>query len=295
MISTADGEMLVELDAQAPSYRRLRARPPAATFRRGFPNSEFFFLPADISTRCCSTNFGLSAPIDVRLVGPPQNQAQNASIGRELVHLIAAVPGAVDVHLNQVTRDAGAARQHRPDARFGGRAHDPAGGERRPGLALLERADVAQLLARPEERGAIPRRRTDASQYRVDSIDALQATPLGRAALQEDSLSSSPTWPPSRGSPGRRTSRTTTSAPPSTCSRTSTGRRPGSRCPRPCSGSSTEMRSPSAGHDHLGGRAAPEHARFISRAGPGSRLRGGARLRAHGRQLPVSGWTRSSS
>jgi len=69
--------------------------------RDTFPNATFFWLPADISSQVL--NFGLSAPLDVRLTGPIGNQAQNLAIARGLASSIAAIPGAVDVHLAQVT------------------------------------------------------------------------------------------------------------------------------------------------------------------------------------------------
>jgi multidrug efflux pump subunit AcrB len=100
MISSADGEMLISLK---PKHR------PTAEYVHAlrkdlndkFPDSTFFFLPADISTQVL--NFGLSAPIDVRLTGPRANQVQNLEIARELAARIATIPGAVDVHLAQVT------------------------------------------------------------------------------------------------------------------------------------------------------------------------------------------------
>src|SRR5439155_13741023 len=66
-----------------------------------FPQATFFFLAADISTQIL--NFGLSAPVDVRLTGPAGNQAANLAIARTLASRMATVPGAVDVHLAQVT------------------------------------------------------------------------------------------------------------------------------------------------------------------------------------------------
>src|SRR5439155_11928249 len=66
-----------------------------------FPQATFFFLAADISTQIL--NFGLSAPVDVRLTGPAANDAANLAIARDLAARIGTIPGAVDVHLAQVT------------------------------------------------------------------------------------------------------------------------------------------------------------------------------------------------
>jgi multidrug efflux pump subunit AcrB len=100
LISSADADMLITL--------KPRHRPTADYVRllRGdlnesFPGSTFFFLPADITSQVL--NFGLPAAIDVRLTGPIRNQSQNLEIAQDLARRIAAVPGAADVHLGQVT------------------------------------------------------------------------------------------------------------------------------------------------------------------------------------------------
>src|SRR5262249_52453764 len=46
--------------------------------------------------------FGLAAPIDVQIAGPRRNIAANLKVAEELRKRISAVPGAVDVHLQQV-------------------------------------------------------------------------------------------------------------------------------------------------------------------------------------------------
>jgi multidrug efflux pump subunit AcrB len=100
MISSADGEMLVALKPghkPTADYVRALRRDLAASF----PGTTFFFLPADISSQVLS--FGQSAPIDVRLTGPARNEKANLDIARGLMKRFAAIPGAVDVHLAQVT------------------------------------------------------------------------------------------------------------------------------------------------------------------------------------------------
>ncbi len=100
MISSADGEMLVSLKPKhGPTANYIHAL--RRDLRDTFSNATFFWLPADISSQVL--NFGLSAPLDVRFTGPIGNQAQNLSIARSLASSIGAIPGAVDVHLAQVT------------------------------------------------------------------------------------------------------------------------------------------------------------------------------------------------
>src|SRR6201995_674873 len=57
----------------------------------------FYFEPADMVTQ--TLDFGLSAPIDVEVQG---TDANNFDVARDLRTKIAAIPGAVDVHLQQV-------------------------------------------------------------------------------------------------------------------------------------------------------------------------------------------------
>jgi multidrug efflux pump subunit AcrB len=65
---------------------------------REFPGVTFFFQPADIVSQIL--NFGLPAPIDVQVTG--FNQRATHDVAVELAARLARIPGAVDVHLDQV-------------------------------------------------------------------------------------------------------------------------------------------------------------------------------------------------
>jgi multidrug efflux pump subunit AcrB len=96
-----DGEILVSLKpgehrSTWDYVREMRRRLP-----RQFPNLSFFFQPADIVSQIL--NFGLPAPIDVQVIGPNGNQAKNLAIARQMEARLRHIPGAVDVHLHQVT------------------------------------------------------------------------------------------------------------------------------------------------------------------------------------------------
>ncbi len=99
MISSADGEVLVQLGehhhSTAAYVKELRRR-----FRLEMPSSDVFFLAPDITTQVL--NFGLSAPLDVQIVGPLTNNDRDYAIAQDLRAKIAHVRGAVDVHLAQV-------------------------------------------------------------------------------------------------------------------------------------------------------------------------------------------------
>jgi multidrug efflux pump subunit AcrB len=96
-ISSADGEILISLKQNHSSTRdyqvRLRKR-----LRERFPDTTFFFEPANITTQIL--NFGIPAPIDLQVVG--RNTDENYKIARQLAERISRIPGAADVHVHQV-------------------------------------------------------------------------------------------------------------------------------------------------------------------------------------------------
>ena len=94
---TADGEILVQL-------RDERGRPTIDYINdlreklpQRFPGVQFFFQPADIVTQIL--NFGSPAPIDVAIMG--NNQRANYVVAEKLAGEIRHIPGAVDVHVQQ--------------------------------------------------------------------------------------------------------------------------------------------------------------------------------------------------
>jgi multidrug efflux pump subunit AcrB len=97
-IGTADAELLVALteEKSRPTGEYIRAL--RARIREELPGVTVFFTPADIVSQIL--NFGLTAPIDVQVMG--FDRKNNLRIARELERRIAQVPGAVDVHLHQV-------------------------------------------------------------------------------------------------------------------------------------------------------------------------------------------------
>jgi multidrug efflux pump subunit AcrB len=96
-ISSADGEILISLKQNHSSTRnyevQLRKR-----LRERFPDTTFFFEPANITTQIL--NFGIPAPIDLQVVG--RDTGANYKIARKLADRISHIPGAADVHVHQV-------------------------------------------------------------------------------------------------------------------------------------------------------------------------------------------------
>src|SRR5438874_2977008 len=99
-IGTSDAEILVNLSKghkPTDEYTQLLRR----TLPRQFPGVEFFFQPADIVSQIL--NFGLPSPIDVQLNGP--NYDQNYLVALQIANKLRHVPGAVDVHVQQLMND----------------------------------------------------------------------------------------------------------------------------------------------------------------------------------------------
>jgi multidrug efflux pump subunit AcrB len=97
-IGTSDAEVLVSLNQEkhrptAEYVKHLREELPQL-----FPGVEFFFQPADIVSQIL--NFGLPSPIDIQIIG--KNQAQNYQIAQKLANRLRHVPGAADVHVQQL-------------------------------------------------------------------------------------------------------------------------------------------------------------------------------------------------
>ena len=94
-ISNSDGEIQIALKPggrRTEQYQRLIRN----DLQKKFPDGTFFFTPANITNQIL--DFGLPAPIDVQVVGRGKN---NFEIATKLMKQIAAIPGAVDVHIHQ--------------------------------------------------------------------------------------------------------------------------------------------------------------------------------------------------
>jgi multidrug efflux pump subunit AcrB len=96
-ITSADGEILVSLKphhrtSTAEYLRRLREVLPEK-----FPTCSFYFQPADMMNQIL--NFGLPAPIDVKIIG---GDYKNYHLAQEIEARMRRIPGAVDVHVHQI-------------------------------------------------------------------------------------------------------------------------------------------------------------------------------------------------
>lgn len=96
-LSSGDGEILVSLktEHEVPTkeyIRRLRQVLPEK-----FPECSFYFQPGDMMNQIL--NFGLPAPIDVKVIG---GDYKNFHLAKEIEARMKRIPGAVDVHVHQI-------------------------------------------------------------------------------------------------------------------------------------------------------------------------------------------------
>jgi CzcA family heavy metal efflux pump len=172
-IGTSDAEILFSLNQEhhhptAGYVKQLREELP-----RQFPAVEFFFQPADIVSQIL--NFGLPSPIDIQIVG--KNLSQNYQLAQDLANQLRHVPGAADVHVQQLMNS--------PALRLNV-------DRTRAQQVGLQQRDVAQNLlvslsgsfqTQPtfwlnRENGVTYNVAVQTPEYRVDSLQALMNTPI---------------------------------------------------------------------------------------------------------------------
>ncbi|HEY1743783.1 MAG TPA: efflux RND transporter permease subunit [Granulicella sp.] len=171
-ISSADGEVLIALNKEHHGSTQEYVKQLRSQLQKQFPDLTFFFQPADMVTQIL--NFGLPAPIDVQVQG---YDPANYEIARKLRARLATVPGAVDVHMHQVV-DA-------PDlhldidrvraAQFGLTQQDVANSLY---ISLSSSAAVQPNFWLDPKMGITYTVAAQTPQYRVNSINALQNTPI---------------------------------------------------------------------------------------------------------------------
>lgn len=171
-ISSADGDVLIALNEKHHGPTQRYVEELRSQLQKQFPDLTFFFQPADMVTQIL--NFGLPAPIDVQVQGYDPG---NYEIARRLRQRVATVPGAVDVHLHQVV-DA-------PDlhldidrvraAQFGLTQQDVANSLY---ISLSSSAAVQPNFWLDPKMGITYTVATQTPQYDIDSVNALQNTPI---------------------------------------------------------------------------------------------------------------------
>jgi multidrug efflux pump subunit AcrB len=95
-VGTADADISVQLtEKHHPTDQYVNDL--RESLGRQFPGVTFYVLPVDIVTQIL--NFGLSAPIDVQIIGP--DLQHNRAFAERLLNEIKYVPGTADAHIQQ--------------------------------------------------------------------------------------------------------------------------------------------------------------------------------------------------
>jgi multidrug efflux pump subunit AcrB len=172
-IGPSDGDILISLNREkhrpTPEYeRKIREM-----MERDFPDLTVFFQPANITNQIL--NFGLPAPIDIQVVG--RNAGANYKIAKQIEARLRVVPGAADVHVHQETQY--------PELRVNV-------DRTKASEAGLTQRDVANslLISLSSSGQTAPNQwlnpangvnynvAVQTPQYRVDSVDAIERTPI---------------------------------------------------------------------------------------------------------------------
>jgi CzcA family heavy metal efflux pump len=177
LISSADGEVLISLaHGHAPTEAHVQTLRTELAQR--FPDATFYFKPPDLTTQVL--NFGVSAPIDIQLKGPPANTAKNASIAKRIADAARAIPGVVDVRLHQVTETPNVKVEVDRDAasKLGLTQRDVASDML---VSLSSSGQTAPTFWLDPKKGIQYSVAVQTPQHRMDSLHELGATPLASA------------------------------------------------------------------------------------------------------------------
>jgi CzcA family heavy metal efflux pump len=98
VIGESDAEILVGLKPDRKQQTRYYIDALREKLAAEFPGTQFFFQPADMISQIL--NFGVPAPVDIQLIGP--NERANFQIAEQITNRIQHIPGAVDVHVQQL-------------------------------------------------------------------------------------------------------------------------------------------------------------------------------------------------
>ncbi|WP_189523521.1 efflux RND transporter permease subunit [Nostoc sp. PA-18-2419] len=173
-IGPADADILVSLKKSGSTFsyiEQLRQK-----LKTTFPSYTFFFEPADIVTQIL--NFGLPAAVDVQISGPGQNSKANFEIAKQIETRMKRVPGAVDVHMQQVV-DAPKLRLDvdRTEAQQLGMTQRDVANSVLTSLSSSGQAAINQWL--DPKKGVSYTLAVQVPQYKLDSIDSLKNMPVG--------------------------------------------------------------------------------------------------------------------
>ncbi len=180
-IGSLDGEILVSLNTNH-QPTQIYVEELRTKLKTKFPDMTFFYQPADIVTQVL--NFGLPAPIDIQLVG---NDPKNLDVAREIQTKVADIPGAIDVHLQQVTAVPELfVNVDRTQAQQLGLAQKDVASDLL--VSLSSSAQTAPNFWLNPQNGVSYSVQVMTPQYRINSMDTLQSTPIRSSTGQMPQL-----------------------------------------------------------------------------------------------------------
>ncbi|HXF26778.1 MAG TPA: efflux RND transporter permease subunit [Bryobacteraceae bacterium] len=99
-VGSSDGELLISLNREKHRPTKEYERRLREDLNAKFPDETFFFEAANMTNQIL--NFGLPAPIDIEVIG--RNENANYQLTKRIEREVARVPGAVDVGIRQEMR-----------------------------------------------------------------------------------------------------------------------------------------------------------------------------------------------
>ena len=184
-IGPSDGDILIALKEGHGSTREYM-RKLRSVLHEKFPHETFFFAAANITNQIL--NFGLPAPIDVQVVG--RDPVNNYKVTQKMLQRIQAIPGVVDARIHEeiayptlnVNVDRDKAQQ------FGLTQRDVASSMLISLSGSYQTAPNQWLDLRNGVNYSVT---VQTPQYRIDSIDAMQRTPVTASTGSKTQLLSS--------------------------------------------------------------------------------------------------------
>ena len=172
-IGPADGEILVSLDPEKHGSTWGYVRTLRERLHRELPDYVFFTQPSDIVGQIL--NFGLPAPIDVQIEG--RDAKNNYAVAQAIATRIKGVRGAVDVHVHQVVNaPAFRVTVDRTRAEQVGLTESNVASNLL--ISLAGSGQAAPNFWLSPQNGVQYSVVTQTPQFRLDSLEALQATPI---------------------------------------------------------------------------------------------------------------------
>lgn len=168
----SDGDILIALkpDHQPTIEYERKLREDLS---RQFPHETFYFQAANITNQIL--NFGIPAPIDIQIAG--RNEAVNYKLARQIQQRVSQIPGAVDVRIRQpLSSPAVQVDVDRSKASLAGLTERDVANSMFISLSSSGQTSPNQWLN--PANGVSYQITVQTPQYRIDSFDALNRTPI---------------------------------------------------------------------------------------------------------------------